>query len=215
MTGTWHRYRPGERWLRPASRAALVREVEGSVVVCFDAPIVELFETRSRALHPILSRLGLDVLAEEFDPAAAVARLRESSVITRTIGEALLDQRVVAGVGNVYRSEILFIERVDPLAVASAVDDATLGRIVGTARRILLLNASRRGARATSDGAREGGTGRYWVYRRSGRPCRRCGTPIRSARLGGGIPRTVWWCPLCQASTANRIIPDATRPGPG
>ena len=114
MTGTWHRYRPGERWLRPASRAALVLEVEGSVVVCFDAPIVELFDTRSRALHPILSRLGPDLLAEGFDPAAAVARLRESSAITATIGEALLDQRVLAGVGNVYRSEILFIERVDP-----------------------------------------------------------------------------------------------------
>ncbi len=78
MTGTWHRYRPGERWLRPASRAALVLEVEGSVAVCFDAPIVELFETRSRALHPILSRLGPDLLAEDFDPAAVVTRLRES-----------------------------------------------------------------------------------------------------------------------------------------
>jgi endonuclease VIII len=213
MTGTWHRYRPGEGWLRPASRAALVLEVEDCVAVCFDAPIVELFETRSRALHPVLSRLGPDFLAEGFDPAAAVARLRESSATATAIGEALLDQRVVAGVGNVYRSEVLFIERVDPFAVASALDDATLGRIVGTARRHLLLNAWGSGARATTARAAEGAGTRLWVYRRGGRPCRRCGTLIRSASLGADLPRTVWWCPRCQASTANSI--DSARHGPG
>jgi endonuclease-8 len=215
MTGTWHRYRPGEGWLRPASRAALVLEVEGCVAVCFDAPIVELFETRSRALHPVLSRLGPDLLAEGFDPAAAVTRLRESSAITGTIGEAMLDQRVVAGVGNVYRSEILFIERVDPFAVAATLDDATLGRLVGTARRLLLLNARSSGARATTPRARVGGDSRLWVYRQSGRPCRRCGTLIRAASLGTELPRTVWWCPRCQASTANDTVTDAARPGDG
>ena len=217
MTGTWHRYRPGERWLRPASRAALVLEVEGSVAVCFDAPIVELFDTRSRALHPILSRLGPDLLAPDFDPADAMARLREGSAPATAIGEALLDQRVVAGVGNVYRSEVLFIERVDPFALASALDGATLGRIVATARRLLLLNARSSGARATTPRAGEGADSRLAVYRRSGRPCRRCGTPIRSASLGADHPRTVWWCPRCQASTASDIVTDDRhgRAGPG
>ncbi len=166
MTGTWHRYRPGERWLRSPSRAALVLEVADSVAVCFDAPIVELFETRSRALHPILSRLGPDLLGESFDPMATVARLRESSGTRTTIGEALLDQSLVAGVGNVYRRKVLFIERVDPFAPVQTLDDATLVRIVGTARRLLLLNAQIRGVRTTTDRAGAGAGSRLWVYRR-------------------------------------------------
>ncbi len=216
MNGTWHRYRPGERWLRPASRASLVLEVEGCVAVCFDAPIVELFETRSRALHPVLSRLGPDPLAEGFDLAVVMRRLRESSGAATTIGEALLDQHVMAGVGNVYRSEVLFIERVDPFATVSALDDETLGRIVGTARRLLLRNASSPGARATTDRARQDAGSRLWVYRRNGRPCRRCGTLIRSVSLGADLPRTVWWCPRCQASNATTDLDtDAARPRPG
>src|SRR6476469_216653 len=79
MTGSWHRYRPGERWRRSPSRARLVLEVEGSVAVCFDAPVVELFETRTEALHASLSRLGPDLLADDFDAAEAHRRLREPS----------------------------------------------------------------------------------------------------------------------------------------
>lgn len=200
MNGTWHRYRPGERWRRPAARAVLVLEVEGAVAVCFDAPVVELFDARAEAIHPALAALGPDLLGEAFDEAEALRRLRDPSRTAVTIGEAILDQRVMAGVGNVYRAEILFIERVDPFVTVAAVDDATLERLVGTARRLLLANVGRRRGpeRSTTEGAREAGGAPLWVYGRAGRPCRRCGTAIRSASLGHDLPRTVWWCPSCQ-----------------
>lgn len=200
MNGTWHRYRPGERWRRPAARAVLVLEVEGAVAVCFDAPVVELFDARAEALHPALAPLGPDLLAEAFDPAEALRRLRDPARSAMTIGEAILDQRVMAGVGNVYRAEILFIERVDPLATVASLDGATLARLIATARRLLLANADRRRGpeRTTTGGAREAGGAPLWVYGRAGRPCRRCGTPIASASLGRDLPRTVWWCPSCQ-----------------
>jgi endonuclease-8 len=205
MNGTWHRYRPGERWRRPAARAVLVLEVEGAVAVCFDAPVVELFEARAEGLHPALAPLGPDLLRTEFDPADALRRLRDPSRADATIGEALLDQRVMAGVGNVYRSEILFIGKVDPFARVARLDDATLGRLIATARRLLFANVGRgRGPeRSTTEGAREAGGAPLWVYRRAGRPCRRCGTPIRSASLGRELPRTVWWCPSCQPAEAG------------
>jgi endonuclease-8 len=205
MTGTWHRYRPGERWRRPAARAVLVLEVEGAVAVCFDAPVVELFDARAEAIHPALAPLGPDLLAETFDPAEAVRRLRDPSRAAVTIGEAILDQRVMAGVGNVYRAEILFIERVDPFGSVASQDDTTLERLIATARRLLLANVARsRGPeRSTTEGAREAGGAPLWVYGRAGRPCRRCGTAIRSATLGRDLPRTVWWCPSCQGAAGD------------
>src|SRR5688572_16750091 len=140
MNGSWHRYRPGERWRRPPSRARLVLEVPGAVAVCFDAPVVELFEQRAEALHPALSRLGPDLLAPEFDRDEALRRLRDASRADRAIGEALLDQTALAGIGNVYKSETLFVERVSPFATVRELDDATVGRLVDTARRLMLAN---------------------------------------------------------------------------
>jgi endonuclease-8 len=202
MNGAWHRYGPGERWRRPAARAVLVIEVEGAVAVCFDAPVVELFDTRAEAIHPALAPLGPDLLGEAFEAADALRRLRDPSRAAATVGEALLDQRVMAGVGNVYRVEILFIERVDPFGTVASLDDATLERLIATARRLLLANVGRgRGAeRSTTEGAREAGGAPLWVYGRAGRPCRRCGTAIRSTSLGTDLPRTVWWCPACQGA---------------
>jgi endonuclease VIII len=210
MNGTWHRYRPGERWRRPAARAVLVLEVEGAVAVCFDAPVVELFEARAERLHPALSALGPDLLADAVDEAEAVRRLEDPSRATMTIGEALLDQRALAGIGNIYRCETLFVERVDPFRTVGEMDDATLERLVGTARRLLAANATRSGGgpRTTQDPGRSGEV-RFWVYRRTGRPCRRCGAAIRSTQLGRDLPRTIYWCPSCQvtgASAANGHI---------
>jgi endonuclease-8 len=197
MHGTWHRYRPGERWRRPAGRAVLVVEVEGAVAVCFDAPVVELFEARAEAIHPALARLGPDLLAAQFDAGEAVRRFREPERASTTIGEALLDQRLVAGIGNIYRSEVLFAERLNPFVTVDVVDDATLEKIVLTARRILRTSAGReRGSRAGVGRARA--STRAWVYGRAGRPCRRCGTLVRSSRLGRELPRAVYWCPACQ-----------------
>jgi endonuclease-8 len=187
MNGSWHRYRPGERWRRPPGRARLVLEVDGSVAVCFDAPVVELFETRAEPLHPSLSQLGPDLLAPDFDSAEAHRRLRVPERQAVTISEALLDQRALAGIGNIWRNETLFAERVDPFAPVAEVDDATLDRLIVTARRLLMQSSGMAPGRAPTR-----------VYRRTGRPCPRCGTPIRSAPLSGDVPRTTYWCPDCQ-----------------
>jgi endonuclease-8 len=209
MHGSWHRYRSGERWRRPSGRARLVLEVDGAVAVCFDALVVELFETRAEPLHPSLSRLGPDLLSRDFDQAEALRRLRSPDRTAMTISAALLDQRALAGIGNVYKNEVLFIERVSPFTPVRDVDDETLGRLVATAQRLMVANASRsRGPeRVTTDGGPRGGPGGrgtgaggpLWVYGRAGRPCRRCGTPIASRRQGMDIPRTTYWCPSCQS----------------
>ncbi|HYU50382.1 MAG TPA: DNA-formamidopyrimidine glycosylase family protein [Candidatus Limnocylindria bacterium] len=217
MHGTWHRYRPGERWRRPAGRAVLVIEVEGAVAVCFDAPVVELFEARAERIHPALARLGPDLLAAEFDAAEGIRRFRGAAGASTAIGEALLDQRIVAGIGNIYRSEVLFLERVDPFLSTATLDDVTLERIVMTARRLLRAGAGRAGGPAGGGPARvaERAGARAWVYGRAGRPCRRCGTLVRSSRLAGVLPRPVYWCPACQAvAPAERPLPVGAGAGP-
>jgi endonuclease VIII len=221
MTGTWRTYESGEAGRRAAARAVLVVELDGVLAACFDAPVVELFDTRAESIHPVLRRLGPDLLDEAFDAAGALVRLRDPAESTTTIAEAILDQRVMAGVGNVFRSEILFIERVDPFAVVGSLDDRTLERIVATAQRLLLVNVQpghpRR--RITTDRVRAAGSQDVWVYGLAGRPCRRCGTSIRAASLGRDLPRTVWWCPRCQAPAADRgtdepALRPRTRPFP-
>ena len=199
MNGSWHRYRPGEPWRRPAGRARLVLEVPGAVAVCFDAPVVELLEQRAEALHPSLGRLGPDLLAPGFDGEEVIRRLRDPARAGIAIGEALVDQRALAGIGNVYKSECLWIDRVSPFATVADLDDATLRRLVDTARRLLVANAGgvRGPERVTTAGDR-GAPGPLYVYGRTGRPCRRCRGPILSARQGTEIPRTTYWCAVCQ-----------------
>lgn len=189
MTGSWHRYRPGERWRRPEARARVVIEVPGAVAVCFDAPVVELFEQRAEAVHPGLA-LGPDLLSRgwsEADTVEAARRLRDPGRAGWSISRALLDQRAVAGIGNIWRNETLFAERVDPCTPVGALDDATIGRLVEAARRLL----------AQSAGLAPGRSPMY-VYRRAGRPCRRCGTLVRSRPPTTEMPRTTYWCPRCQ-----------------
>lgn len=201
MHGSWHRYRPGERWHRAASRARLVLEVDGAVAVCFDAPTVELLDARAEAVHAPLARLGPDLLAADFDEAEAARRLRLPERADRPIAEVLLDQRALAGIGNVYKSEALFIAGVDPFAPVRSLDDATLAGLVVTARRLLRANADRstsRRRRTTDDDPAARGSP-LWVYGRSGRPCLRCGTMI-SSRGHGDPARLTYWCPLCQPS---------------
>ncbi len=204
LHGSWHRYRPGEPWRRPVSRASLVLEVPGAVAVCFDAAVVELFETRAEPVHPSIGRLGPDLLADGVDLEAASARLGDPANAGREIGEALLDQRLVAGLGNVYKSEILFLEGIDPFATIGQLQDGQLRAIVGRARDLLVFNA-RAGAPAGRTTTVDPRTGtrlaptQLWVYRRAGRPCHRCGSLIRSAPQGRELPRTTYWCPTDQA----------------
>jgi len=190
MHGSWHRYQPGERWRRPPGRARLVLEVDGAVAVCFDAPVVELFEARAERVHPSLSRLGPDLLSPDFDAAEAHRRLRSPDRRAATISAALLDQRALAGIGNIWRNETLFAERVDPFGAVADLDDGTIERLIATARRLLIASASLAPGRAPTR-----------VYRRTGRPCPRCGTAIRSAPLRGDVPRTTYGCPACQGGT--------------
>jgi endonuclease-8 len=196
MHGTWHRYRPGERWRRPAARARIVIEVPGAVAVCFDAPVVELLETRAEALHPPIALLGPDLLAPGFDEDEAIRRLRAPERAPMTVAEALLDQRALAGIGNVYCDETLFAERVHPLVAVRDVPDETLVRLVRRARE--LLHANRLAVRRTTTSPTAATSGRrLWVYGRAGRPCPRCGT-ILLARRHGDPPRRRTWCPRCQ-----------------
>jgi endonuclease-8 len=201
MNGSWHRYRPGERWRRPPGRARLVLEVDGAVAVCFDAPVVELFETRTERLHPSLSQLGPDLLAPDFAAAEVHRRLRMPERAELEIGVALLDQRAMAGVGNVYKNEILWLERVSPFDRVAHLDGASLDRLIATAHRLLNANVdARRGPeRVTTRGDRDA-PGALYVYGRTGRPCRRCRTPVAVTRQGTDLPRSTYWCPTCQGA---------------
>ena len=205
MQGSWHRYRPGERWRRPPARARLVLEVPGSVAVCFDAPVVELFEQRAESIHGALSKLGPDLLDPAFDADEALRRLRDPVRADLDIAVALLDQRALAGIGNVIKNEVLWIDRVSPFVPVRDLDDQTLARLIATAQRLLLANVDpRRGPeRVTTDGDR-GAPGPLYVYGRRGRPCRRCRALIRVARQGTDLPRSTYWCPTCQGEAPGR-----------
>ncbi len=178
MTGSWHLYRPGERWRKkPAAMRALV-EVHDWVAVCFAAPVVELTDA------PPVAHLGPDLCRADADLDEAVRRMGELSPPDRTIGEALLDQRVAAGIGNIWKNEACFACGVDPFTPVGDLDDAR--------RRQLLATASTQ-LRASTEGDR----GVMAVYGRRDRPCRRCGTTIRWAPQGDQR-RGTYWCPTCQ-----------------
>jgi endonuclease-8 len=197
MNGSWHRYRAGERWRRPAARAAAVLSTPDWTAVCFDAPTVELIETRALAAHPVLRALGSDVATTEFDIDGALAALREPRRATTPIGDALLDQTALAGLGNVYRSELPFLERVNPLTPLAEVSDTHLRNMLERGARLVRANSAG-GARVTTPA---GSATNTHVYGRTGRPCPRCGSAIASMatrRTPGSPPRRAYWCPSCQ-----------------
>jgi endonuclease-8 len=211
LHGAWHVYQPGERWRRAGHRARVIVEVDdGTTAVCFDAPVVELrregrAHAPSRALE-MLDRLGPDLATSSVDLDAVLARLATLAPET-TIGDALLDQRVAAGLGNVYRSEVCWARRVHPATPLAALDDAQRRAIYTTAHEQLLANTQ-----TTRRVTYEGGLAVYGKHRR---PCPRCGTPIRrewketqakatqepqpkSTSRSGTNDRVTYWCPRCQ-----------------
>ena len=195
MGGTWHRYAPGERWRMAAWKARVVLEVPDHVVVCFNAPVAELMPDRATGLHPALVALGPDLLRDDFDADEAFRRLRSRADLE--VAEALLDQRVMAGVGNVFKCEILFAESVNPWTPVAALGDETLRALISTARRLLLDNTTPgRPHRVTTRGD-PSARGSLWVYGRANRPCSRCATPIQ-VRRQGQHNRITYWCPRCQ-----------------
>ncbi len=197
MTGSWHRYRRGEPWRRPSKRASAILETDRSVAVAFDTPVVELLTDTDLRRSRALTQLGPDLLGAAFDIDEGLRRLRERDAVP--LGIVLLDQRAIAGIGNVIKSETAFIERLDPWAPVAAFTDDELRSALGTAQRLLRSNTSGGARITTSSRAR----GRHlWVYGRAGRPCRRCGVPVRSGRQGE-LARTTYWCPRCQRSLGD------------
>lgn len=136
MTGSWHTYRKGSRWRRPAHLARAVVETPDAVAVCFMAPTCELLSARQAARHAWLTTLGPDVLATDFDHVAARQGLRARGELE--IGVALMDQQALAGIGNVYKSEVLFLCGTDPFAPVAALDDTTLDRLIESRQGPLL-----------------------------------------------------------------------------
>jgi len=185
MTGMWGVYRRGQRWRRSPRRAWLVLRTHEHDVVQFDGPVLELMTDSRTRFDQRLAALGPDVLVETFDHQRFLARLREGDQ-SRGIGDALLNQRSLAGVGNVWKSEGCFLAGIDPWRPLRDVSDEEALATVGEIRP--LMQASVEGRRGP----------RRWVYGRGGQPCRRCGGQIR-ARGQGDENRTTYWCPRCQA----------------
>lgn len=191
MQGSWHVYRPGERFQRPEHQARVVLEVADAVAVCFSAPTVRLLAAREVARDPYLTGLGPDLIPDEFDEQEAVFGLERLADLS--VGEALMTQTALAGIGNIYKSETLFVCRVDPFLPVSTLSRETLLELVTTARQ--LLRASVHSQHAGF--AVEGGRGRAWVYGRSGRPCRICGNLVSMQRQGQSL-RSTYFCAHCQ-----------------
>jgi endonuclease-8 len=185
MTGTWGVYAPGRRWGRSPRLAWLVLEHGGHQVVQFNGPVLELLTEGRTRFDQRLAGLGPDVLADEFDVARFLARLRGDDP-TRGIGDALLDQRNVAGIGNIWKAEGCWEAAVDPWRPVSAVTDEEAVAII-TGLRPRMLQSAQTGRMA----------GEARVFRRNGRPCPRCGATIL-ARGQGDDNRTTFWCPGCQ-----------------
>ncbi len=195
MEGAWRVYRPEERWRRPAHEARVVLRTASTVAVGFALGVVELVATAREA--DVVGHLGPDLLGPDWDEARALARLRAEP--DRPVGEALLDQRNLAGLGNMYVAELCFVAGVHPRTPVGAV--AGLPRLVRRAQQMLEVNKER-AVQSTTGSLRE--RDRMWVYRRDRAGCRRCGTPVQVAMLGpAGRERAAYWCPRCQPEPAD------------
>jgi endonuclease VIII len=202
MNGSWHLYRPGERWWRGEHAMRVRIDTADWVAVAFNVPVAEFVTPRQLETRDPVAQLGPDLLGAVFDRDEAIRRIVASG--HRAIAMTLLDQRIVAGIGNVYKSEVLFMTGVHPDAPSSAVPLATLERMMDVARGVLLDNviegtSSRiqtyRNLRQLN---RAGGhDDSLWVYGRRGKPCRKCGTAIDMKKMGLEA-RSTYWCPRCQ-----------------
>jgi len=205
MNGSWHIYPAAAPWKRPARDMRVLVCTADACAVGFNVPVAELLTARELERHQTLKSLGPDLLAGSFDRDEALRRMRQQSGVP--IAEVLLNQRVVAGMGNVFKSEVLFLAGVHPFSPVNTLTDADLGRILDTALEQLAANVMDRsqtlslssGRRTTRslDPAKN-----LWVYSRANRPCRRCGTRILSKKTGLDA-RPTYWCPVCQPASAR------------
>ena len=202
MNGSWHIYRPGETWQRGRRDMRIVVQTSDFVAVGFSIPVAEWIHARAITRHEELRRLGPDLLADDFDTQEAEKRVRARG--DTAIADVLLNQRVMAGIGNVYKSEVLFACRVDPFALVSALSDEQISCLVSTARKYLRANVSEGLAAMTTylgfrkTTRRDAPSERLWVYGRVGEPCRRCSALVKIAKQGRDA-RLTYWCPACQS----------------
>ncbi|MEO8725153.1 MAG: DNA-formamidopyrimidine glycosylase family protein [Acidobacteriaceae bacterium] len=196
MNGSWHVYRPGEAWKRSRYHMRVAIHTDEFVAVGFDVPVAEFHTAASLARHPGYGRLGEDVLSAEFNERSAIKQLESRPDLQ--VGDALLLQGLMAGIGNVFKSEICFACGVHPFRLTGGLLAEELACLVHTARKYLLANVSE-----SASSASRATTGRInpaeqlWVYQRKGRACLRCGTPIQAEKQGSGA-RSTFWCPRCQ-----------------
>jgi endonuclease-8 len=200
MHGSWHIYRPGERWQRPRRDMRIVVGTEDFQAVGFNIPVAEMTSgggNRSRAL----GSLGPDLLSDDFDADEALRRMR--AAVDTEVADVLLDQRILAGLGNVYKSEVLFMCSINPGIPVRLLDDRQLARLIDVSKTMLRRNVSEGVAPMTTYGglrrttARDDPSGRLWVYGRARLPCRKCGSPIL-VRPQGPNARLTYWCANCQ-----------------
>jgi endonuclease-8 len=183
MSGSWHVYPHGATWRKPAGAAWAVLRGENSEAVQFGGPTLRLLRADALRRDPTLSRLGPDILAADREAVARSLRAQPH----RTLGDALLDQTLVAGIGNIFKSEACFAARLDPWQPIGDLTDEQLVE-VSAAAHDLMQDAVEHGRHANA------------VYRRAGQPCPTCGTPILS-RGQGDANRTTYWCPQCQSAS--------------
>jgi endonuclease-8 len=183
MSGGWHFYRPGSRWRRPRSSAWAVLSDGRWDAVQFGGPTLRVTTTSRLRRDPQITRLGPDILAEDFDVDAVVAAMRTDP--TRGLGDVLLDQRLVAGIGNIFKSEACFAARLDPWRPVGEVSEEEMHAVLAAAREQMLAAVEANGRH------------RFRVYKRRQGSCPSCRGPI-SSRGQGDANRTTYWCPRCQ-----------------
>ena len=203
MSGSWHIYRPGDRWQKPASQMRIVLENREYQTVGFHVPVAKMYTSQALVRDRRIPPPGADVLNRDFDSAGAAARIRACA--SEEVGDVLLHQEVLAGVGNVFKSEVCFVERLNPFCRVQALSDAQIDALVHTARRLVAANVledssdrivTYRGMnRRTTNHSNPKDS--LWVYGRKGEPCRRCGDRIRR-RIQGPDARVTFWCQTCQ-----------------
>jgi endonuclease-8 len=201
MSGSWHLYRRGERWRRPAHQVRVMIEVADWVAVCFNAPVVETYRSFDRRRHPGFGPLGPDLCRADVDLDECANRFYHYPDQEATAAEVLLDQHVACGVGNVYRSEVLWACEMHPFAPVSSLDGDDCMLLVTTAARQLQANLEH-AARITTDGA----PGGLAAYGRNGQRCIRCGDTITVCRSGEHA-RVLYWCPGCQVKRRPHPAP--------
>ncbi len=198
MTGSWHIYSTGAAWRKPQSKASLVLSVERTEVVCFSPKTLEILSTDALRRHRFLTNLGPDLLKNPFPEEEALQRFRQCGRLT--LGDAVMHQGIVCGVGNVYKSEGLFLTNMSPFQVVDEFSDEQLLDLLKELRGLMRRNLQgfRRRTRFAADGSS------LWVYSRSGEPCLKCGQLIRMQRQGN-LGRSTYWCPTCQTLETSAV----------